>query len=457
MTDTAAESAPRGTVFTRRRRWVMGTAAAAALLTAAGVLAAETIRSPAQAVADAAPPPASLLTAPVEYRVLKDSVILRGTVTAEQSVEVSAEGGPEGTAVVTRLPVKAGGPVKAGQVLLEVSGRPVVALEGPLPMYRDLKPGGRGDDVAQLQSALASLGHSTAGDESGYFGRRTKAAVSALYESVGHTPLAARPEGGPTLEQAGDEVTAARRALEDLPDTAPSVQRTRATEDLAKAQERRDEIETTSGPMVPASELVFLKSFPGRVAGVNTRVGAKASGAAMVLSAGRLVVNGMLQPHQKGLVQPEQPVEILSESTGATASGTVTSVADVMETESTGPPGDGAADAATGDRGYPVVVKPAKALRSDFAGQDVRLTIEAASTGSRTLVVPVSAVSAGADGKTTVTVVTPDDGQRRVRVTTGTSGDGYVEVRPAPGQPLAEGARVVVGVRGAAGPGTRER
>ncbi|MFJ3934676.1 peptidoglycan-binding protein [Streptomyces sp. NPDC090029] len=444
-----SEAVQSGVAFRRRRRWVMGTGVAAALLSVAGVLAAEVIRSPAQVVADAAPPPASLLTAPVEYRVLKDSVIIRGTVTAEQSVDVAAGGGMEGAPVVTRLPVKPGQAIKAGQVLLEVSGRPVFALQGELPMYRDLKPGGRGDDVAQLQASLTSLGYSTVGDEEGYFGQRTKAAVSALYEHIGYTSLPAQPDDELTLEKAGDDVTAAIRVVEDLPDSASSVQKERATEDLHKARERLKEIEDRAGPMVPVSELVFLKSFPGRVDSVNTRVAAKASGAAMVLSAGRLVINGMLQPHQKGLIQAKQPVAILSEATDVVAAGTVETVADVMKTASTDATGAGP-DTATGERGYPVVVKPSKPLPSDFAGQDVRLTVEAASTKSKALVVPVTAVSAGADGKIRVKVLVPGGSNRRVEVTTGTSGDGYVEVRPMPGQHLAKDERVIVGIRSAA-------
>ncbi|MEV5983928.1 peptidoglycan-binding protein [Streptomyces sp. NPDC052051] len=409
-------------------------------------MAAGVIRSPAQAVADAAPPPASLLTAQVEYRVLKDSVILRGSVRAEQSVEVTAGGGPEGAPVITRLPVKPGQAIRAKQLILEVSGRPVFALKGALPMYRDLKPGARGDDVAQLQDSLASVGYSTRGDEKGFFGRRTKDAVSALYEDIGYAPLPAQPEGELTLQQASEEVTATRRALEDLPNKASPVQRTRAVEDLKKAEERLNEIESKSGPMVPASELVFLDSFPGRVEAINARVGTKATGAALVLSAGRLVVSGMLQPNQKDLIQSQQPVEILSEATGVTKAGTVTLVSDVMQSGSAEPTGSGPEPAA-GDRGYPVVVQPNKPLPAQFAGQDVRLTVEAASTKKKVLVVPLSAVTAGADGKTTVTVVMPGGSQQRVRVTTGASGDGNVEVRATQGHRLAEGQRVLVGVR----------
>ncbi|MEV0782977.1 peptidoglycan-binding protein [Streptomyces sp. NPDC050423] len=424
-------------------------AGAAVLLSVAGVLATQVIKSPAQAVADTAPPPPSVITAPVEYRVLKDSVIIRGTVSSEQSVDVtpSASGPDAGAAIVTRVPVRARQSVKAGQLLLEVSGRPVIALQGTLPMYRDLKPGAQGDDIAQLQSSLAKLGHPATGDSKGYFGSRTKEAVAALYEDLGYTPLPAQQDEGLVLEEAQDQVVAARRGLEDLPGSAPAKQIDRAEGDLRKAQERLSRAEAKSGPTIPVSELVFLTSFPARVDSVTARAGTQSTGKVLTLSAGKLVINGALQAHQKGLVQTGEKVEILSELTGATSQGTVATVSDVLIDAQSSSGGDSVASPTTGARGYPVVVRPTKSLPLDLAGQDVRLTVEAASTRKKALVVPVSAVSAGTDGRTSVTVLMPDGSRRRVQVTTGTSGDGQVELRPTAGQRLAAGERVVIGIR----------
>ncbi|MEU8544274.1 peptidoglycan-binding protein [Streptomyces sp. NPDC048717] len=383
----------------------------------------------------------------MENRVLKDSVILRGSVHAEQTVPVAAGGGPDGAPIVTRLPVRPGQAVKAGQLLMEVSGRPVIALQGSLPMYRDLKPGAQGNDVAQLQESLLRLGYSANGDAKGLFGPQTKVAVSKLYEALGYEALPAQQDGGITLAKAKEEVTAARRTLEDLPKEAPSVQRTRAAEDLQKAQAQLDDIESKTGPMVLAAEIVYLGGFPGRVESVNARVGAKPAETAMTLSSGRLVVNATLLPHQKGLVQPGQPVQIHSEATGATAAGTVATVSAILQAESADTDGAGSAPAA-GELGYPLMVRPTTPLPASFAGQDVRLTVEAASTKKKALVVPLSAVSAGADGKTAVTVLLPGGAQQRIPVTTGSSGDGFVEVLPVGGRQVTEGQSVIVGIRG---------
>ncbi|MGV9286668.1 peptidoglycan-binding protein [Streptomyces sp. NPDC003719] len=482
--DGTAPSA--GRQLARRRRVLVTALVGAVAVSALGIGASQVIKSPAQAAADTAAPPPSVMTAPVEKRVLRNSVIVRGMVAASQSVDVTPSGSAEpgvGGAVITAVGVRAGESVRPGKVLLEVSGRPVIALRGALPVYRDLKPGVEGKDVAQLQQALGETGHSVGGDRKGYFGAGTKAALIGLYRSAGYDPLPADPDGEATLEGARDAVTEARRHLEDI-QTAPgrpasgqsavsdggkgadepeqtspahrSVETDRAREDLQQAQEDLAKAEAGNGPMLPASEVVYVQSFPARVSGVGAVVGHQASGSVMTISAGRLVVTGTLSRSQRGLVRPGQRVEILSELDGTTAQAEVRTVAATVGPEQNSGASDGGRqeDAAPGDGtapGYAVTVTPDKPLADSMTGQDVRLTIRTAATKGEVLVVPVSAISAGADGATTVTVVEPDDTRRRVPVTAGASGDGYVEVRPVVGTTLAAGEKVVTGA--ASGPG----
>ncbi|MFI2352015.1 peptidoglycan-binding protein [Streptomyces sp. NPDC019443] len=480
-------------------------AASAVVLAGAGVAASSVIKSPAQAAAEAGPPPEDVLIATVERRVLQETVVLRGAVTAGQSVQVNPTGGGrEGAAksVVTKMSVKVGDTVKKGQALLEVSGRPVFALKGDLPVYRDLKPGATGNDVKQLQQALRSMGHGSGSDAAGMFGPGTKKALKAFYASLGYDPLPAQADGGAAVTAAEEAVSSAERALEDTRDALDTATGSeaavdtetqgadgkaadadggtggrsaggggadaqkaveRAEEDLAKAREDLAETRAADGPMLPSSEVVFLEGFPARVDAVQARVGTEVSGSVMTVSAGALVVHGYLQEHQKGMVRPGQKVEILSEASGITASGKVLSVADSVDS---GPGGqssqqdgqsrgeDDAGGASSGGaRGHLMIVEPDKPLSTELAGQDVRLTIEAASTDGKALVVPVTAISAGADGKTVVTVVSGTGKQRRVQVRPGTTGDGFVEVTPVADGELAEGDNVVTGVN----PGTQDR
>src|SRR6478609_2394242 len=139
------------------------------LVTIAGLVAPRWVRSPAQVAADRAAPELPPATAVVERRVLTATVVVRGTVSSERRADVVAVAAAGGRAVVTGLRVRAGERVASGRVLVEVSGRPVILLEGRLPAYRDLRTGAFGPDVAQLQSALHRLGYAV-GDASGRFG-----------------------------------------------------------------------------------------------------------------------------------------------------------------------------------------------------------------------------------------------------------------------------------------------
>ncbi|MCT4356588.1 peptidoglycan-binding protein [Streptomyces sp. Je 1-79] len=441
----------------RRRRAVTALAVGAFALSGAGLWGATFVQSPAQAAAEAAPPEPDVLTASVERRILSDTVVTRGTVSASQTVDIApaASAAEGGKPVVTKVLVQAGGTFRAGRVLMEISGRPVFVLPGTLPVYRDLKPGAHGEDVRQLQKALTGLGHGTGGDRKGEFGPGTKAAVTAFYASIGYDPVLVGGEGGEggdPVEAARGQVKAAERALAGLTSGAAEKeasgdQLTYAREDLADARQKLADAEAVSGPMVPASEVAYLSAFPARVDVVSARVGGDVGEKPMTVSAGRLVVKGSLAAHEKGLVRAGQKVRILSEATGVEATGVVASVSEAPVAAGGGTDGE-----TPQGQGYALEVSPDKALPATLAGQDVRLTVEAATSDGKVLVVPVSAVSAGADSRTTVTVLGKDGTRRRVEVRPGTSGDGYVEVSPVAGT-LAEKELVIVGAGAVTGGG----
>ncbi|MFD8205287.1 hypothetical protein ACFV2S_02560 [Streptomyces sp. NPDC059695] len=233
----------------------------------------------------------------------------------------------------------------------------------------------------------------------------------------------------------------------DLEGLRKAVARTR--EDLATAREGLVAARAASGPMVPSGEVAFLESFPARVTDLPVRLGSKVQGTVMTVAAGPLVVQGYVPDHQKGLIRAGQKAEILSEIDGATATASVRSLATTRTTpRSDGDAPDGQPDGGPSDAdGYLMTLAPGRPLEAAWTGQNVRLTVLAASTGGKVLVVPVAAVSAGADGSTAVTVLDGDGRQRRVRVKPGTSGDGNVQVIPLDSGNLGEGDRVVTGVR----------
>lgn len=178
----------------RRHRAVAVLAVGGFALSGAGLWGATLVQSPAQAAPEAAPPEPDVLTAPVERRVLSDTVVTRGTVSASQTVDIApaASAAEGGKPVVTKVLVQAGKTFKAGRVLMEISGRPVFVLTGTLPVYRNLKPGAHGEDVRQPQKALAGLGHSAGGDSQGCPWPPHHLPVPGRVGSAGHPRRAGR-------------------------------------------------------------------------------------------------------------------------------------------------------------------------------------------------------------------------------------------------------------------------
>jgi hypothetical protein len=434
----------------RRQRLVLGIALVTAVLSAAGVGASVLVKSPQEAALEAEGPSPSVLTAPVEQKVLRQTVVIRGQVGAGRTIEVTPTPIGENTrAVVTAIRLRPGSDVKAGSVIVEISGRPLVALSGLVPAYRDLRPGAQGDDVAQLQSALTTLGHPSA-DERGYFGAGTKRAVKDFYETLGFSAATTGKEDERALQAARQAVRTAERALEDAEEALIQARQSgqaavptksdfvraaeqtvrRMKEDLDASRATLRDLEETTGPMLPLSEVVFLPSFPSRVEKLSADVGAEVKTPLLTLSSGALLVNANLTPAIRSLLRDGMPAEIFSESLGITAAGKLGTIGDLVPD-------------ASGTASHRTSVIPDKSLDPRLAGQDVRLTIEAARTGGEVLAVPISAIFGRANGSAAVLKRGLDGREERIEVTAGTSADGFVEVTPVSGH-LQAGDRVVV-------------
>lgn len=104
------------------------------LATTVGWVAGRQIESPATAAARAEAPVASVITAPVESRVLTSDVVLRGDVTSDTAVDIIVTPTSQGRAVVTTAPPEVGTQLTEGVVVLAIAGRPVFVLTGELPV-----------------------------------------------------------------------------------------------------------------------------------------------------------------------------------------------------------------------------------------------------------------------------------------------------------------------------------
>src|SRR4051812_3480535 len=164
-----------------KRRTAIFAFAALIGLAVIGWAAASQIRSPAQVAADTAAPKPALITVPAVRRSLATEVIVRGTVRFgdPQAVVLGTSVIKTGSDIVTRPPLPRSNP-GAGDVAMNVEGRPVFVLPGAVPMHRALRRGDHGPDVRQLERALARLGFHP-GSLDGRYDSATAGAVSSFY------------------------------------------------------------------------------------------------------------------------------------------------------------------------------------------------------------------------------------------------------------------------------------
>ncbi|MCC2312790.1 hypothetical protein [Cellulomonas xiejunii] len=193
------------------RRTIGVMAVVAVVCLAVGLLLSRFIVSPGQAAANAAPPTAGPITVPVESRVIGNEVVLRGDVGYDDAVALSIETGDlGGPAVVTGQVKEVGATVEAASVVLEVVGRPVIALPGELPTYRTLRAGVSGPDVQQLKAALRAVGLDGGDPAGATYDAAAAAGVRALYQKVGYEPPTGGEEAQGAVKAAQESVAAAQ-------------------------------------------------------------------------------------------------------------------------------------------------------------------------------------------------------------------------------------------------------
>jgi multidrug efflux pump subunit AcrA (membrane-fusion protein) len=180
--------------MTGRRRLFAVVAGLVLLAVAAGWIASSQIRSPAEIAAGTAPPAAAPILVPAENRVLSTDIVTRGTARfgSPQKLSLARSALKPDAGIAAGLPLS-GAELREGESIFTTSGRPVFLLTGKQPAFRDLGPGSEGNDVRQLEEALARLGFDP-GPVDGVYDDATANAVSAWYEHSGFAPFTASPE-----------------------------------------------------------------------------------------------------------------------------------------------------------------------------------------------------------------------------------------------------------------------
>ncbi|MFV2018953.1 peptidoglycan-binding domain-containing protein [Micromonospora sp. LOL_023] len=371
-------------------------------------------RSPAQRAELAAPPSPSVVTAPVAAGPIVDSITLDGSLTRETVRTVSGPQAQAGTVrqVVTAVPIAVGEQVGIGDVLVEVSGRPLILLPGDFPAYRQLVRGDTGPDVRQLQTALRQLYDTPV---NGRLDARTETDVRRLYSAAGYPPPVADQPAPPSTP----------------PVTTPPADPPPPT------------------LLLPADELVFLPDVPAIVGALPARVGDIGSGPLVSLTSGGWQLAVPLGPDLDALVAGlPAGAQFRLDGPG----GALLAAPEIRNPAASAEPGQQAAPeeapaADTHNDGRTAVFALADQPDGARLGQGRQVLLERGRSPDDAPVVPASALWTATDGTVSVSVA-DGAGVTQLAVEVLLSVGGRAAVRPVTGQ-LLVGAQVVVATRDA--------
>lgn len=220
------------------------------------------IESPAEAADRAAAPAPSLITVPVESKELSSRVVVRGTVQSSEETAIEVSTAALGNPVVTGLPKSEDDELVEGEVAIEITGRPVIVLEGTLPTYRSMVPASQGPDVRQLEEALIRLGFDP-GEVDDQYTTATASAVAALYESLGYRANGPTTEDDEAVDLAEDRVQQADKALKAAQSSGtdeggvPESVRLQQNQLVDQAQRRLDDAKAGTTPELQQAKSVL--------------------------------------------------------------------------------------------------------------------------------------------------------------------------------------------------------
>ncbi|RGE18036.1 hypothetical protein [Leucobacter sp. wl10] len=198
--------------------YVLGALILVAAMVVVAFLAGTQIQSP-QATNTAEETTALPVTAQVEMRVVQEGLQVPGKITAPETLDLKLAGegslgvvatteeapDPEGAGgekqkgseateaaapsgsdrnVISRMVAAEGNRLAAGDLLAEVSGRPVIAAPSGTPLYRDFVLGITGEDVLAVQQMLAGLGYVV--DVDGILDADTMDTITYWYSQLGY-------------------------------------------------------------------------------------------------------------------------------------------------------------------------------------------------------------------------------------------------------------------------------
>ena len=393
-------------------------------------------RTPAQRAEETAEPDDSVITVQVDQDQLVSTLEFDAELNRTGDFKVPAPTAPDGvaTALASKIPVKTGDEVKPGTVLLEVSGRPMIALEGDVPAYRDLKEGDTGPDVEQLQLALQQI-YGT--PKTGTFDSRTASDVKKLYDHAGYDHAVESEEiPDDTEEDPGTEGEGDQDAEGDQPPSG------------------NGQATTVERVALPAAEVVFLPDLPMQVGKIDAQQSAPVDGTVMTLASGDWKLEAKLEDSVASELSKLGDEAQLEYGNGP-LEGVEVGAFELDVREEAVEEGEGGyypgeeGEQQTTEVTYAVFEFNADDIEGidDLApGEGQEITLVLARSAEDALIVPLSALWTDGEGRTMVTVLDEDKKERHVEVTVPLRHDGRGVVEPVEGE-LAEGDEVVIAWR----------
>lgn len=335
------------------------------------------VQSPAQRDAAKEPPAALPVTVAIARGDLHDTRALAAHIQSIQPLEITLPVFSE-PAIVSRQGIPAGEQLYPGKAITWINDRPVIALPGDFPLWRDLHEGDRGSDVAALQKGLQKVGFSLSVD--GIYGPATTKAITTLYSRLdSYVPVASI--------------------------SSPTTSESQA--DTGQEQEVKTVASAVSKPYTSRNEIVFIPNLPATIEKVPP-VGSKLSG-----DSARITVN----QGEVGLaaITDGSTAATLSVGMNATANVGDQSISLTLDSITADANGSEGTNAGTST----VIFKPvenSEALSSVNSDLPITVTVSLSAPLENMLLVPERAVATNKAGDTNILLIRDGSSTQLVQV-----------------------------------------
>ncbi len=307
--------------------------------------------------------------------------------------------------VITAVHVAEGSALASGARVVDVSGRPLLALALPFPMYRTIAPLDEGPDVAAIQAALAAIGRYE-GEPNGRHDAASQRAVRSFYEAAGVAAPSTGPDAAARAETAVD-------AIDELDARIRNGEQV-TQDEIDDAVAERDAAKRAIGVPIPLGDLISPPE--GNIDQVDVKVGSTvAPGGQIATVVGHAATAGCSLPAGAGAGLAPKVAATLDLGEGDPIEGTL------------GPLEPAEAGGLAG------TFNPAKEIPALLAGRSGTVEITVATTDGEVITVPASALRSRPSG-TSVDVIEGRD-RRAVPIETGLVATGWVEVTSGDLQP----------------------